>query len=139
MAKLRIVLTNRRTRHTASPIGLVLGLFGTLVGAAFTYLIRISDGSFYLDPHQTVVLFGQWSLITLVLPVLHLIVVPLCSLSAVRSVGPRLVSRPRVAWLVAFAVVTLAGVVTTPAGLEQVRWLGSALVVIALAWPHRPD
>jgi hypothetical protein len=139
VAELRTVLSNRRTRYTAAPAGLVLGLFGTLVGAAFTYLIKISDGSFYLDPHQTVTLFRDWSLLVLLLPVLHLIVVPLCGLSAARCVGPRLMSWPRLAWLVTFAVVTLAGVATTPAGLEQVHWLGSALVVIALALPHRPD
>ncbi|GAA0648781.1 hypothetical protein GCM10010174_85330 [Kutzneria viridogrisea] len=147
-----VALSNRRTRYTASPIGLVLGLFGTLVSAAFTYLITVRNGSFYLDPHSTVERFTdlariggfpvpQWPLVVLApaLPVLALIAVPLCSLSAARSVGPRLMTRPRLACTAAFTAVTLLGLLTTPFGPALIPWLGPALISVALAYPHRED
>ena len=149
---MRTALSNRRTRYTVSPVGLVLGLFGSLVSAVFTYLITVEDDAFVLDPHRTVGLFtdlprlpesppAQWPLVLLApaLPVLQLVAVVLCSLSATRSVGPRTMTRPRLALVVLFAAVTVDGVLSAPAGLQPVRWAGGALVVAALAVPHRLD
>ncbi|GDY30145.1 hypothetical protein [Gandjariella thermophila] len=152
----------RFTQFTRSPIGLVLGLVGVAVGAAFTYLLSVTPDAaggamVTFDPGRTLVLlrnlgqpaaFPSWEgpLVVLApfLPLIQLVVVPLLSLPAARAVGPRLTSRARLIWLAFFLLVTGGGIAATVLGgpgqpLYLLHWLGSTLVVVALAVPHRPD
>lgn len=155
-------MPRRFTQFTRSPLGLVLGLAGVAVGAAFTYLLSVTadtagGATVIVDPGRTLVLvrnlwqpesFPTWlgPLVVLApfLPLIQLVVVPLLCLPAARAVGPGLTSRARLAWTVFFFLVTAAGVVATVVTgpghpLFLLHWVGSALVVIALALPHRPD
>ena len=150
---MRVPISDRRTCYTASPSGLLFGLFGTVVTAVFTYLITVtSDGAFLLDPHRTVVMFTdlghlgsvpavQWPLVLVapVLPVIYLVVVPLCSLSASRHVGAALLTRTRLCWIIVFGLITALGVLTTATVAQQAHWLGPLIVLIALALPHHED
>jgi hypothetical protein len=150
---MRVTISDRRTRYTASPSGLLFGLFGTLVAAVFTYLITVTpDGAFLLDPNRTVTMFTdltrlgslppvRWPLVLLtpVLPVIYLVVVPLCSLSASRHVGAALLTRTRLTWLVLIGLVTALGVLATTTVAQQSHWLGGLIVLIALALPHHED
>jgi hypothetical protein len=152
----------RFTQFTRSPIGLWLGLVGVAVGAAFTYLLSVAPNAAHaavvtFDPGRTLVLlhslgqpaaFPLWEgpLVVLApfLPLIQLVVVPLLSLPAARAVGAGLTSRARLVWLTFFALITGTGVAATVISgpgqpLYLLHWLGSTLVVLALAVPHRPD
>jgi hypothetical protein len=152
----------RFTQFTRSPVGLALGLVGVAVGAAFTYLLSVTPDTangavITFDPGRTLVLlrnlgqpaaFPAWQgpLVVLApfLPLIQLVVVPLLSLPAARAVGAGLTSRARLIWLGFFLLVTGTGVVATLLSasaqpLYLLHWLGSILVVLALAMPHRPD
>jgi hypothetical protein len=155
-------LPRRFTQFTRSPLGLLIGMAGVVVGAAFTYLLSVTPdasgaATVAFDPGRTLVLlrnlgqpttFPAWQgpLVVLApfLPVIQLVVVPLLSLPAARAVGPGLTSRARLLWLAFFFLLTATGVVATLVSgpgqpLYLLHWVGSALVVVALALPHRPD
>jgi hypothetical protein len=150
---MRVTISERRTQYTASTAGLLFGLFGGVVAAVFDYLVTVTrDGAFVLDPGRVPAMFAdigrlgdfpavQWPLVLLapVLPIVQLMVVPLCSLSASRHVGVSLISWPRLLWVCAFALITALGVLTTATAAQQVHWLGGVIVLIALSFPHHTD
>ncbi|GAA3432471.1 hypothetical protein [Kutzneria kofuensis] len=145
-----VAVSDRRTVYTHSTAGLLFGLFGGVVSAFFAYFVTITPGgAFLLDVGAT---FGdltrladipplRWPVVVLdpALPVLELMVVPLCSLSAARHVGPSLISRPRLLWIGLFGLVLALGVLTTGTVPEQAHWLGLVIVLVALSLPHHPD
>lgn len=140
----------RRTLYTHSTAGLLFGLFGGVVSAFFAYLVTITaDGAFLLDPGAAITALthigdappARWPSVALdpFLPVIEAMVAVLCSLSASRHVGPALISRARLLWLVLFGLALIAGVLTTETAAQQTHWLGLVITLIALSLPHHPD
>jgi hypothetical protein len=145
-----VTVSDRRTLYTRSTAGLLFGLFGGAVSAFFTYFVTITpDGAFLLDPGAAFTALtrlgdlppARWPVVALdpFLPVVELMVVVLCSLSAARHVGVSLISLPRLLWVGLFGLVTALGVLTTATVAEQTHWLGLAITLIALALPHHAD
>jgi hypothetical protein len=143
---------------------LVVGLLGVVVQALFTYLVTVApttQGQWQpaLDAGRTAILLGKvekvntfplWELplvlILPFLPLLQMLVVIVLSIPRARTVGPHLVSRGRIGWVLIFSVVTAYAAATTvvfgpPAGVPQLLlyWLGCLVVIVGIALPHRPD
>lgn len=145
-----VTVSDRHTLYTRGTAGLLFGLFGGAVSAFFTYFVTITPGGvFLLDvgaAFSTLTRLGdipptRWPVVVLdpALPVVELMVVTLCSLSAARHVGASLISRPRLLWLGLFGLVLALGVLTTGTVAEQTHWLGLILVLVALSLPHHAD
>jgi hypothetical protein len=143
-------LGTRRTLYTHSTAGLLFGLFGGVVSAFFAYLVTITaDGAFLLDPGAAITALThigdvpavRWPSVALdpFLPVVEAMVAVLCSLSAARHVGPSLLGRIRLLWLVLFGLILALGVLTTSTAAQQTHWLGLAITLVALSLPHHPD
>jgi hypothetical protein len=143
-------LAIRRTLYTHSTAGLLFGLFGGVVSALFAYLVSITpDGAYLLDPVAAITALthigdmpaARWPSVALdpFLPVVEAMVAVLCSLSAARHVGPSLLSRTRLLWIVLFGLTLAFGVLTTATAAQQAHWLGLAITLIALSLPHHVD
>jgi hypothetical protein len=145
-----VTVSDRRTLYTHSTAGLLFGLFGGVVSAFFAYFVTITSGGvFLLDlgaAFTALTRLGdvppvRWPVVVLdpALPVLELMVVTLCSLSAARHVGASLISRPRLLWIILFGLILVLGVLTTGTLAEQTHWLGLVIVLVALSLPHHAD
>lgn len=145
---------------TWSPLGVPFGLLGALLSAVLTYLVVIvplEDGSsqVQVSPSKAVdllVAMGHmdayppvWAPLVVLgplLPLLHLLVVPVLGLPRRRRVSLRLMSRARLVWLLIFGLTALYGIVVTAlvnpeAPLLLIYWAGHVVVALSLLLPHR--